>query len=240
MNAPASDAVGWHDQIAENFSQGYDRSPRFQERFRLWQALIAAHVRPGDTVLDAGCGAGTFSFEAAKPAGQVDAIDGSANMIALCRDRQQAQGIQNIAFETALLESISARPQAHYDVVLCSSVLEYLPDLRAELKRLIDALKPGGRLIFSLPNGESRYRKLEGLAFRLTGRPRYFEFVRNVVTADRASRLIGELGCRVMDTHYFAAPPVPMSIAPLFGTRPKSKTLFAMVAVKGGSDQSVS
>ena len=232
MIPPASDAVDWHDQIADDFSQGYDRSPRFQERFLIWQALIVAHVHQGDRELDAGCGAGTFSFEAARYAGQIDAIDGSPRMIALCRARQAASGTDNIAFETGLLESISSRPHGAYDVVLCSSVLEYLPDLRAELTRLIDALKPGGRLIFSLPNAQARYRKLEAAAFRLTGKPRYFAFVRQVVSADHAGKLLESLGCAVIATRYFADPPVPAAILPLFGSGPKGKTLFVMVAVK--------
>lgn len=231
MTAKTADAVDWHESIAESFQAGYDHSPRFRERLALWRDLIARHVTPGDRVLDAGCGAGTFSFEAARVGASVTAIDGSAAMIALARKRQQELGLTDISFEVALLDSLSARPAGTFDVVLSSSVLEYLPDLAGEVARLVRLLKPGGRLILSLPNSESLYRKAERIAFGVTGRPRYFAHVKSMATARELAALYRGLDVTPVEHHFYAAPPGDRVLAQLGANR--SKTLVVMVGQLG-------
>jgi 2-polyprenyl-6-hydroxyphenyl methylase/3-demethylubiquinone-9 3-methyltransferase len=227
MTAKTADAVDWHESIAESFQAGYDHSPRFRERLTLWRDLIARHVAPGDHVLDAGCGAGTFSFEAARVGALVTAIDGSAAMVTLARKRQQELGLANIAFDVALLDSLSARPAGAFDVVLSSSVLEYLPDLAGEVARLVRLLKPGGRLILSMPNSESLYRKAERVAFGLTGRPGYFAHVKSMANASELAALYRALGVEPVEHHFYAAPPGDAVLARLGAHR--SKTLLVMV-----------
>lgn len=232
MTAKTADAVDWHESIAESFQAGYDHSPRFRERLALWRDLIARHVAPGDRVLDAGCGAGTFSFEAARVGASVTAIDGSAAMIALARKRQQELGLTDIGFEVALLDSLSAWPAGQFDVVLSSSVLEYLPDLAGEVARLVRLLKPGGRLILSLPNSESLYRKAERIAFGLTGRPRYFAHVKSMASASELAALYRQVGVAPVEHHFYAAPPGDRLFAQLGGEE-RSKTLLVMVGRLG-------
>lgn len=232
MTAKTADAVDWHESIAASFQAGYDHSPRFRERLALWRDLIARHVAPGDRVLDAGCGAGTFSFEAARVGASVTAIDGSAAMVTLARTRQQELGLTGIEFEVALLDSLSARPAGAFDVVLSSSVLEYLPDLKGEVARLVRLLKPGGRLILSMPNSESLYRKAERVAFGLTGRPRYFAHVKSMASASELEALYREVGVVPVEHHFYAAPPGDRLLAQLGENR--SKTLLVMVGHRIG------
>lgn len=227
MTAKTADAVDWHESIAESFQAGYDHSPRFRERLALWRDLIGRHVGAGDRVLDAGCGAGTFSFEAARVGASVTAIDGSAAMVQLARTRQQELGLTDIGFEVALLDSLSARPEGEFDVVLSSSVLEYLPDLKGEVARLVRLLKPGGRLILSMPNSESLYRKAERIAFGLTGRPRYFAHVKSMASATELAALYRALDVAPVEHHFYAAPPGDGMLATLGDHR--SKTLLVMV-----------
>lgn len=227
MTAKTADAVDWHESIAESFQAGYDRSPRFRERLTLWRDLIARHVGPGDSVLDAGCGAGTFSFEAARVGASVTAIDGSAAMIDLARKRQQELGLADIRFDVALLDSLSARPAGEFDVVLSSSVLEYLPDLSAEVARLVRLLKPGGRLILSMPNRDSLYRKAERIAFDLIGRPSYFAHVKSMTTVGELAALYRGLSVEPVEHHLYSAPPGDGVLARLGEHR--SKTLLVMV-----------
>lgn len=231
MTAKTADAVDWHESIAESFQAGYDHSPRFRERLALWRNLIGRHVAAGDRVLDAGCGAGTFSFEAARVGASVTAIDGSAAMIALAQKRQQELGLTDIAFDVALLDSLSDWPAGEFDVVLSSSVLEYLPDLAGEVARLVRLLKPGGRLILSMPNSESLYRKAERIAFGLTGRPRYFAHVQSMASADELAALYRRQGVAPVEHHFYAAPPGDRLLAQLGANR--SKTLVVMVGQRG-------
>lgn len=225
-------AISWHDSIAPAFRDGYVRSRGFRDRLRAWGTLIERYARPGDQVIDAGCGAGTLSFEAARIAAHVDGIDGAERMIDLARAEAEERGVANVSFEVALFETLSDRV-GRYDLALCSSVLEYLPDLATEIARLATLLRPGGRLILSLPNGRSRYRQFEALAWRVTGRPRYYRHVRHVPTATEAREILRRLGLSVLETVYYAEPPLPRFLNRLTGGPRHRKTMFAMVAARG-------
>jgi 2-polyprenyl-3-methyl-5-hydroxy-6-metoxy-1,4-benzoquinol methylase len=224
-------AISWHDSIAPAFRDGYVRSPGFRDRLRAWSTLIERYARPDDRVIDAGCGAGTLSFEAARIAASVDGIDGSEQMIALARAGAAEHGIANVAFDVALFETLSDRA-GQYDLALCSSVLEYLPDLAAEIARLAALLRPDGRLILSLPNGRSRYRRFEAIAWRLTGRPRYYRYVRHVPSSTDVRAILKGLGFAVLETVYYADPPLPRFVNRLAGGPRYRKTMFAMVAAR--------
>jgi len=222
-------AISWHDSIAPAFRDGYVRSRGFRDRLRVWNILIARYARPGDRVIDAGCGAGTLSFEAASIAAYVDGIDGAERMIDLARAGAEERGITNVSFDVALFETLSDRAE-QYDLALCSSVLEYLPDLSTEIARLAALLRPGGRLILSLPNGRSHYRRLEALAWRVTGRPRYYRHVRHVPTSSQVGEILRRLNLTVRETVYYADPPLPRLLNGLSGGPRRRKTMFAMVA----------
>lgn len=231
MTDGADTAITWHDSIAPAFRDGYVRSRGFRDRLRIWADLIDRYSRLGDRVIDAGCGAGTLSFEAARITAHVDGIDGAERMIELARAGAAERGVANVSFDVALFETLSERA-GQYDLALCSSVLEYLPDLQAEIARLAATLRSGGRLILSLPNGMSGYRKIEALAWRLTGRPRYFRHVRHVPRSARVADILTELGFDVLETVYYADPPLPGVLNSLAGPSRRRKTMFAIVAAR--------
>ncbi|HEX4695923.1 class I SAM-dependent methyltransferase [Sphingomonas sp.] len=231
MSDTEETAISWHDSIAPSFRDGYERSAGFRDRLRTWGGLIARYARPGDRAIDAGCGAGTLSFEAAKIVASVEGIDGSPRMIELARETAAARGVKNVSFDVVLFESLSDRAGG-YDLVLCSSVLEYLPDLAVELARLAALLRHDGRIIVSLPNGRSRYRRLERLAYRLTRRPRYYRHVRHVPSAAQVRDTLQGIGLSVLDMVYYAEPPLPRALRWIAGSRRRRKTMFAIVAAR--------
>ncbi len=224
-------AVSWHDSIAPSFRDGYQRSRGFRDRFRAWAGLIMRYAQSSDRVIDAGCGAGTFALEAAAIAAHVDGIDGSERMIELARADAARRGIDNVTFDVAMFETLSDRA-GQYDLVLCSSVLEYLPDLEEELARLTALLRPGGRLIVSLPNGRSYYRYFEGWAYRLTGRPRYYKHVNHVPSSTEVRDILKKLGFVILETVYYADPPFPRFVNRFAGGPRYRKTMFASVAAR--------
>ncbi len=231
MTEGADTAISWHDSIAPAFRDGYARSPGFRERLSVWVTLIERYARPDDRVIDAGCGAGTLSFEAARVAAHVDGIDGAERMIELARASAAEHGIANVSFGVALFETLSDRA-GEYDLALCSSVLEYLPDLHTDIERLTRLLRPGGRLILSLPNGRSPYRRLEALIWKLTGRPLYYRHVRHVPTSTEVRGILEQLGFDVLETVYYADPPLPRFVNRLAGGLRYRKTMFAMAAAR--------
>jgi ubiquinone/menaquinone biosynthesis C-methylase UbiE len=109
-----------------------------------------ADLRPGETVLEIGCGTGAVARAARArvgPAGQVFAIDPSGEMIAVAR-RKAARARLQIDFRVAGIEALPF-PDASVDVVLSSLMMHHLPaDLkRTGLSEVRRVLKPGGRLV---------------------------------------------------------------------------------------------
>jgi ubiquinone/menaquinone biosynthesis C-methylase UbiE len=120
------------------------REGAFRERL-----LARAGIRPGDVVLDIGCGTGSLAIAAARHAGasgRVTGVDASPKMIERAR-KKAARRNAVVAFEVAYAQEMPF-PDAHFDVVLSTVMLHHIPragreDALREVKRV---LKPGGRL----------------------------------------------------------------------------------------------
>jgi 2-polyprenyl-3-methyl-5-hydroxy-6-metoxy-1,4-benzoquinol methylase len=174
-------AVDFHSDIAQAFGDRYQQSADFKERFQVWTRLLDRYAQPGQRVLDAGCGTGVFSYYLANRGCLVTGIDGSAAMIRICQ--QQPAPVVPIQFRQGLLPLAAAAASEPFDIILSSSVLEYVPDLMATWQSFADQLRTGGYLIVSLPNRQSVYRHLERAGFWLTNRPAYLTHVLHYSTA---------------------------------------------------------
>ena len=106
-----------------------------------------AQVKPGDKVLDVGCGPGRLTLAAqgwVGPAGEAHGIDPSPEMIEVARRNATQAGLPT-QFQKGIVEALPF-PDAMFDVVMSRLVLHHLPgDLKrrglAEMRRV---LKPGG------------------------------------------------------------------------------------------------
>jgi len=123
------------------------------------QTADLAGLRPGQTVLEVGCGSGELTQRArvrVGPTGRIFGIDPSSEMIAVAR-RKAAKAHLDIDYRVAAIESLPFA-DATFDVVLSSVMMHHLPDdLKslglAEIRRV---LKPGGHLFivdFKRPTG---------------------------------------------------------------------------------------
>jgi ubiquinone/menaquinone biosynthesis C-methylase UbiE len=104
-----------------------------------------AGIREGMTVLDIGCGTGDISFLAATIVGErgkVVGLDRDPRALALARDRAASQGIANVEFLQADVETHDANEQ--FDALVGRLILLYLSDPVAALQRLSRNLRPGG------------------------------------------------------------------------------------------------
>jgi SAM-dependent methyltransferase len=117
---------------------------------RIWDAL---RLRPGARLLDAGCGSGQFAISFASRGARVTGVDFSPAMIARARDNAAAHGATvewRIGDVTRLSE-----PLAVYDAVQARVLLQFVPDVPAVLREFRRVLKPGGRLLASVPGALS-------------------------------------------------------------------------------------
>ena len=117
-----------------------------------------ALIKPGDRVLDVGCGTGevTLLAKSRTKDGQVYGIDPAPEMIAVARKKAAHRGLE-VDFRVGVIESLPFE-ESTMDVVTSSLMMHHLPeDLKVRgLAEIYRVLKPGGRLFiadFMRPTG---------------------------------------------------------------------------------------
>jgi SAM-dependent methyltransferase len=123
----------------------YDEELRaHNERLR-----AAAAVRPGDDVLDVGCGAGQTTREAARAAapGRVLGIDISTDALARAHKLTAAEALDNVAYEEGDAQTYPFEA-ASFDIAISRFGVMFFAEPEAAFANIARALRVGGRIAF--------------------------------------------------------------------------------------------
>lgn len=136
------DAAFW-DRFAPKYAGMKLRNPAAYE-----QTLdeVRAHLKPGDHVLEHGCGTGSTALRLAGDVAEYVAADFAQGMIDIAEAKRRAAGVDNLTFLTAGIDDPRFRDSPR-DVVLAFSLLHLLPDLGAALAAIRGQVRPGGLFI---------------------------------------------------------------------------------------------
>ena len=114
-------------------------------------------LRPGDRVLDVGSGFGRHVYECARRGAHVVALDYAADEVVGTRDTLAAMvDADEISADKLIgvLRGDATRlpfPDATFDVVITSEVLEHIQDDVAAIAEMVRVLAPGGRFAATVP-----------------------------------------------------------------------------------------
>jgi SAM-dependent methyltransferase len=115
-------------------------------------------LKPDDWLLDAGCGGGRHCFGAFDTGAHVVGLDLDLEGLALTRaglrQRQQQQEQDGTPRLALALQGDVFRlpfPDARFDRVICSEVMEHVHDYQGAIAELTRVLRPGGTLAITIP-----------------------------------------------------------------------------------------
>jgi len=108
--------------------------------------LVYEFVKPGDALLDLGIGSGLSSIPFHRAGLQVYGLDGSSEVLEVCRAKGFATDLQ----EHDLREMPLPYRAAFFDLVISVAVLNSFQDLRSLFAEVARVLKPGGVFAFTV------------------------------------------------------------------------------------------
>jgi 2-polyprenyl-6-hydroxyphenyl methylase/3-demethylubiquinone-9 3-methyltransferase len=197
------DAVALFSSYVEEFAGYYQNRAEFEERFKLWSGLLDKYHVPGGLSLDLGCGTGVFSLYLAAKSGRVVGVDGSAEMLSFCERQRQARALENVRFVQGRLPDIDVSGLQNADLIISSSVLEYVEDLDRTLALIAGLLKPQAALIVSMPNVHSLSRTYERLRYAVTGHPTIYQYIRHFTSPRQMQRRVQRYGLKLQSAQYY-------------------------------------
>lgn len=120
--------------------------------------FVRLSVGAGDRVLDSGCGFGRHAYECVRRGAHVVAIDAGGTEVHDVRDMLAAMAMEKefdsaVTHGQAVCGDVLALPfaDACFDRIICSEVLEHLPDDSSAMAELARVLRPGGTMAVTVP-----------------------------------------------------------------------------------------
>ena len=158
-HSEAANGTTFHEGLADTWNSNYKRRG-FKKRLAFVRRLLSRVVLPGEKWLDAGCGAGILTLEMSGLGAKGLAVDGSQQMIDAA---MREVGPLSNGFDFAKVVSVTSIdvPEATFQGVLCSSVIEYVGAVDHALYEFNRVLRPGGKLVLSVPNSHSLIRQAQ-------------------------------------------------------------------------------
>lgn len=181
------DRERFYDTIAEQFDTIMNRYD-LEKRLRLvFERGFGSETLAGKLVLDAGCGTGEFSRRAAAAGARVVALDIGPRLVRVAkRKTPELQGVVGTLMALPF-------PDNAFDDLICSEAIEHTVSPRLAVLELCRVLKPGGKLVLTVPNRRWYFALLIARWFNL----RPYHGNEHWVTRKQLHRWLSDGRCRV-------------------------------------------
>lgn len=132
--------AGWYNNLLE---EGEDM---YQEMVIRPNLLRVLNARPGEKILDVGCGQGYFAREIAKLGAIVVGLDISPELIKIAKEKSGA----NETYLTVSAEKMVGLSDGRFDASVCVLALQNIKNMPAAVAEISRVLKPKGRAVLVL------------------------------------------------------------------------------------------
>ncbi len=135
--------------MRDYYEELWERLPRKLDppdwELRRW--FLLSEARPGDRALDLGCGAGEFTAVLADAGADVVGVDVAEAALGRARSAHP-----ELEFQLAPFDGPLPFPDAAFDLLWSSEVIEHVADTARWLSEVRRVLSPGGRLLLTTPS----------------------------------------------------------------------------------------
>jgi SAM-dependent methyltransferase len=149
------DVIGARSAVAERL---YDPDqlaalPRgaIDQALGVGNPVRAAGLRPGEVVIDLGCGGGIDTILAARavaPSGRAIGLDMLPEMLEVAARHAEEAGVQNVEWVRGEIEAIPL-PGGSVDVAISNGVVNLSPRKSRAFAEIFRILRPGGRMVIA-------------------------------------------------------------------------------------------
>jgi ubiquinone/menaquinone biosynthesis C-methylase UbiE len=206
----------YHGLMAETWDLFRGDTSQWEDRFFFLECI----QKFGQPVLDVGCGTGRLTLDYLGQGIDIDGVDNSPEMLAICRQKAQAQGLTPRLYEQ-WMETL-ALPRQYRTILVPSSSFQLLLDeekAQRAMGRFYAHLLPGGTLVMPFmllwqPGdpvesndwelAAEKTRPSDGVAFRKWSRARYDLEAQLEHTEDRYQKLVN--GHVVLEEYHLRTP----------------------------------
>jgi 2-polyprenyl-3-methyl-5-hydroxy-6-metoxy-1,4-benzoquinol methylase len=134
----------FYETFAEDFDAKMNRYDLERRLEIIFDEMLTEDLT-GRKLLDAGCGTGWFSARACQRGAVVTSLDVGDRLLAQVAKKCQSERVVGDVLALPF-------PDAHFDVVVCTEVIEHTVDAARAIAELIRVLRKGGTLVVTVPN----------------------------------------------------------------------------------------
>ena len=151
----------------------YEQNSEVQRRLGV-QLIDQVSIEKGATVLDLGCGTGYLTkvlSERVGPEGKVVAVDPDEERLKIAREKYSSPNIEYIQADDKTFSS------GQYDVIFCNTVIHWIRDKKAAMKRIYEHLRSGGCFAFTTADGVLPVAEIGKKIFNKLVGPNFVEWI---------------------------------------------------------------
>lgn len=158
-----NEVKNFFDDLSSGWSERYKKLNSMEDRKKIFSNCLKKSNKNNSKILDFGCGSGDITTYLHDLNHEMTALDISHKMLSEAKANFNGRNINCKLYSGSGSIELS---DAYFDVIISSSVMEYVEDVEYVLKDFNRLLKPGGYLFITVPDMRHRIRNKESIIMK--------------------------------------------------------------------------